>query len=62
MVSPRLQVSRRQRATPYTSRVEALGVSGFSVVNHTLLPKGFRRSVSDDGGLTDVGAPSKERG
>lgn len=44
----KLQVSRRQRATPYTSRVEALGVSGFSVVNHTLLPKGFGRSVEQD--------------
>jgi dimethylsulfoniopropionate demethylase len=48
MTAPRLQVSRRQRATPYTSRVEALGVSGFSVVNHTILPKGFRKSVADD--------------
>ncbi len=43
-----LQVSRRQRATPYTSRVEALGVSGFSVVNHTILPKGFGRPVAED--------------
>ena len=47
-MTARLQVSRRQRATPYTSRVEALGVSGFSVVNHTLLPKGFGRSVEED--------------
>ena len=44
----KLQVSRRQRATPYTSRVEALGVSGYSVVNHTILPKGFQRSVEED--------------
>lgn len=43
-----LQVSRRQRATPYTPRVEALGVSGYSVVNHTILPKGFGRSVAED--------------
>ena len=43
-----LQVSRRQRATPYTPRVEALGVSGYSVVNHTILPKGFTRSVAED--------------
>jgi len=48
MAAPRLQVSRRLRATPYTSRVEALGVSGYSVVNHTILPKGFRRSVEED--------------
>lgn len=43
-----LQVSRRQRATPYTTRVEALGVSGYSVVNHTILPKGFLRTVEED--------------
>jgi len=48
MTAPCLQVSRRQRATPYTSRVETLGVSGFSVVNHTILPKGFQRSVQED--------------
>ena len=48
MSGPRLQVSRRQRATPYTSRVEALGVSGFSVVNHTIFPKGFQKSVAED--------------
>ena len=48
MTAFKLQVSRRQRATPYTSRVEALGVSGFSVVNHTILPKGFTRSVEED--------------
>ena len=44
----KLQVSRRQRATPYTPRVEALGVSGYSVVNHTILPKAFARSVEED--------------
>ena len=44
----KLQVSRRQRATPYTSRVEALGVSGFSVVNHTILPKGYEGTVEED--------------
>ncbi|MDH3636500.1 MAG: dimethylsulfoniopropionate demethylase [Gammaproteobacteria bacterium] len=44
----KLQVSRRQRATPYTPRVEALGVSGYSIVNHTILPKGFQRSVEED--------------
>lgn len=48
MTTPRLNVSRRIRATPYTPRVEALGVSGYSVVNHTILPKGFRNSVVDD--------------
>jgi dimethylsulfoniopropionate demethylase len=43
-----LQVSRRQRATPYSERAEALGVSGFSVVNHTILPKGFHKTVAED--------------
>lgn len=44
----RLAVSRRQRSTPYTPRIEALGVSDYSVVNHTILPKGFGRSVEED--------------
>jgi dimethylsulfoniopropionate demethylase len=48
ITTPRLNASRRIRATPYTPRIEALGVSGYSVVNHTLLPKGFRRSVVED--------------
>lgn len=48
MPAPKLSVSRRQRGTPYTPRVEALGVSGFSIVNHTILPKGFARSVEED--------------
>jgi dimethylsulfoniopropionate demethylase len=47
-VSAKLAVSRRIRATPYTPRVEALGVSDYSVVNHTILPKGFGRSTADD--------------
>ena len=48
MATAKLNVSRRIRATPYTSRVEALGVSGYSVVNHTILPKGFRKTVEED--------------
>jgi len=44
----RLSVSRRQRSTPYTPRVEALGVSDYSIVNHTVLPKGFGRSLEED--------------
>lgn len=43
-----LNMSRRIRRTPYTDRVEAAGVRGFSVVNHMLLPKAFARSVEDD--------------
>ena len=48
MAAPRLLISRRIRATPYTPRVEALGVSGYSVVNHTILPKGFQKTVEED--------------
>jgi dimethylsulfoniopropionate demethylase len=48
MAAPKLLVSRRIRATPYTPRVEALGVSGYSVVNHTILPKGFQKTVEED--------------
>ncbi len=44
----KLSVSRRQRSTPYTPRVEALGVTDYSIVNHTILPKGFGRSVEED--------------
>jgi len=43
-----LNMSRRIRRTPYTDRVEAAGVRGFSVVNHMLLPKAFRPSVEQD--------------
>jgi len=45
---PRLTVSRRQRSTPYTPRIEALGVSDYSIVNRTILPKGFGRTIEDD--------------
>ncbi|MEM7207068.1 MAG: dimethylsulfoniopropionate demethylase [Pseudomonadota bacterium] len=47
MSSPKLQSSRRIRATPYSTRVEALGVGDFSVVNHTILPKGFAPAVDE---------------
>lgn len=43
-----LNTSRRIRRTPFTDKVEAHGVTGFSVVNHMLLPKGFRQSLEDD--------------
>ena len=43
-----LNMSRRIRRTPYTDRVEAHGVRGFSVVNHMLLPKAFATTVEDD--------------
>jgi len=44
----KLSISRRQRSTPYTPRVESLGVSDYSIVNHTILPKGFGRTVEQD--------------
>lgn len=43
-----LNMARRIRRTPYTDRVEAHGVRGFSVTNHMLLPKAFEPSVEDD--------------
>ena len=43
-----LNMSRRIRRTPYTDRVEQIGVQGFSVVNHMLLPKAFKTSVEED--------------
>ena len=48
MSSDGLQMSRRIRRTPYTNIVEKLGVKGFSVVNHMLLPKAFEASVEED--------------
>ena len=44
----KLTVSRRQRGTPYKPRLEALGVSAYSIVNRTILPKGFRKTVAED--------------
>ena len=43
-----LILSRRLRRTPYTASAEAAGVTGFSVVNHMLLPKAYGRSVEED--------------
>ncbi|MEX3007627.1 dimethylsulfoniopropionate demethylase [Hoeflea sp. TYP-13] len=43
-----LNMSRRIRRTPYTDRVEAAGVRGYSVVNHMLLPKAFEPSLEED--------------
>ncbi len=33
--------SRRVRATPFTPRVEAAGLSSYTVYNHMLLPASF---------------------
>ena len=48
MAESGLNFSRRIRRTPYTDRVEAAGVRGFSVVNHMLLPKAYGPSVEAD--------------
>ncbi len=42
-----LSVSRRTRSTPFTSRVEALGVKAYTVYNNTLLATCFR-SLEED--------------
>ncbi len=39
--------SRRLRRTPYTDRVEAAGVDGYSVYNHMLLPKSFGMTAEE---------------
>ena len=39
--------SRRLRSTPYTDRVEAQGVTGYTVYNHMLLPVSFKSIESD---------------
>ena len=46
-----LNMSLRLRRTAYTKNVEAAGVSGYSVVNHMLLPKGFQKTVEEDYGI-----------
>ncbi len=46
--SIKLNMSRRIRRTPFTNKVEECGVSDFTVVNHMLLPKGFKNSVEED--------------
>ncbi len=47
MSAPELTINPRTRSTPYTPRVEAAGVQGYTVYNHTLLPTVFR-SLEDD--------------
>ena len=39
-----LNMSRRIRRTPFTDKVESYGVTGFTVVNHMLLPKSFKKA------------------
>jgi len=47
MTTPVLAVSRRTRSTPFTPRVEALGVKGYTVYNHMLLATSFRGVEQD---------------
>ena len=47
-IQNKLNFSRRIRRTPFTASAEKYGVTGFSVVNHTLLPKSFQNSIEDD--------------
>jgi len=39
--------SRRLRSTPYTDRIEAQGVSSYTVYNHMLLPASFKSIEAD---------------
>mgnify|MGYP001175966765 FL=1 len=47
MSAPILAVSRRTRRTPFSPRVEAHGVKGYTVYNHMLLPTAFQ-TVEED--------------
>lgn len=47
MSRPSLGISRRTRSTPLTSRVEARGVTAYTVYNHTLLATEFRGLAED---------------
>ena len=42
-----LSISRRTRETPYSRRVEAAGVKGYTVYNHMLLPTFFDSNEAD---------------
>ncbi len=46
-MEPLLSISRRTRRTPFTSRIEAQGVGGYTVYNHMLLPTFFRGFEED---------------
>ena len=41
------EATQRIRRTPYTSRVDAAGVSSYSVYNHMLLPTVFESVEAD---------------
>ena len=44
---PELLISTRTRSTPFSSRVEACGVTAYTVYNHMLLPSIFRSLEKD---------------
>ncbi len=46
-MSSQMWFNTRIRSTPYSSRIEALGVQAYSVYNHMLLPLAYR-SVTED--------------
>lgn len=48
MSQPIMAISRRTRSTPYSARVNAAGVKGYSVYNRTLIPTGFRETGAED--------------
>ncbi len=53
MPIPLLSLSRRLRSTPYTPRIEALGVKAYTVYNHMLLATVFRSLEEDYQHLCD---------
>lgn len=48
VMASNLIISRRNRRTPFTESVENMGVTDYSIVNHTLLPKSFGKPMEDD--------------
>ena len=51
---PHLSISRRTSRTPFSSRVEAAGATGYTVYNHTLLATSFRGTADDEPRRTDA--------
>ncbi len=45
--APLLSVSQRTRRTPFSARIEALGVKAYTVYNHMLLPTVFESLAAD---------------
>ncbi len=46
-MNPEMSISTRTRSTPFTSRLKACGVKGYTVYNHMLLPTIFRSPEED---------------